>query len=61
MQFRCVHVAENARSSPDGVRTRMPARFPNLKISAEFAARSLALIGRVTDEAADSADAGGMM
>ena len=34
MQFRCVQVAENALSSPEGVRIRMPARFPNLTVAA---------------------------
>jgi hypothetical protein len=59
MHPRCVHAAENARSSPDAVRTMMPGRLPNLKIFAEFGASSSGANGSVTVDAADSALLGG--
>ena len=59
VQFRCVQIAENARSSPRAVLIRRAGRLPNLKICPVFGFTSLALIRTVTLATLDSAAAGG--
>jgi hypothetical protein len=59
MQPRCEHAAEKALKSPAGVRTRIPALLPYLKISAEFGGMSSGEKGSVMDAVADSVEAGG--
>ena len=54
-----VQTAENARSSPAGVRTKIAGRLANLKICPVFGLTSSGLMESVTVPAVDSATGGG--